>query len=268
MDIRDRPMTMHEEPAEAALAEYLLRRDRGQSVELTELFAAYPGCEAELREFVAQERAVHRAMAGVSPATAPAQNLTGRTLGDFRLVRELGRGGMGIVWEAEQLSLARKVAVKLLPAALCSDPRHRSRFQNEARILAQLEHPNIVNVIAVGEDSEAYFFAMQFVDGMTVENLIRIWSDSTQHSKAAESATVGALSDTIADDRNGSIDRRRTTHATRGLRRVRKAGGGIGPVFASRRKWPTDWYTPMRAGYCTATLSRPTFFSIKLAPLG
>ena len=115
-------------------------------------------------------------MTAVLP-TAPSQDLTGRTLGDFRLLRLIGRGGMGVVWEAEQQSLGRKVAVKLLPGALCSDPRHRTRFQNEARILAQLAHPNIVSVIAVGEEADTYYFAMQYVEGVTADDLIRLWGD-------------------------------------------------------------------------------------------
>jgi serine/threonine protein kinase len=163
-------------PVEAALAEYFARCDRGERVDLTEIAALFPGCEAGLRKFLGQERRLHHVVAAVSPPAADG-NMAGHTVGDFRLRRIIGRGGMGVVWEAEQLSLHRKVAVKLLPGALCSDPRHRTRFQNEARILAQLEHANIVNVLAVGEDADTYYFAMQYVDGMTADDLIRRWSD-------------------------------------------------------------------------------------------
>jgi serine/threonine protein kinase/WD40 repeat protein len=166
------------EPVDAALAEYLLRRERGESVDVSQLIAAYPGCEDELRKFIAQERNVNRVLANGSPAAAPSHDMAGRVLGDFRLRKIIGRGGMGIVWEADQLSLHRKVAVKLLPGAMCSDPRHRTRFQNEARILAQLEHLNIVNVIAVGEEADTYYFAMQYIDGITAEALIRLWEEN------------------------------------------------------------------------------------------
>jgi serine/threonine protein kinase/WD40 repeat protein len=172
-------------PVDAALAEYMLRRERGESVDLSQLIAAYPGCEDELRKFIAQERNVHRAFGNGSPVTSPTHELAGRTLGDFRLRRIIGRGGMGVVWEAEQLSLHRKVAVKLLPGAMCSDPRHRTRFQNEARILAQLEHPNIVNVIAVGEEADTYYFAMQYIEGITADDLIRLWSKKSLLQNAA-----------------------------------------------------------------------------------
>jgi eukaryotic-like serine/threonine-protein kinase len=191
-------------PVEAALADYFDRLDRGTSIELPQIIAAHPGCETGFLQFLNQERKLHAVTAAALTPTAN-ENLTGRALGDFRLRRIIGRGGMGVVWEAEQLSLGRKVAVKLLPGALCSDPRHRSRFQNEARMLAQLEHPNIVNVIAVGEEADALFFAMQYVDGMTVDDLIRDWGDQAQQYKA-ETPIGGALSDMAADDPLGGVN--------------------------------------------------------------
>ena len=119
---------------------------------------------------------------------------------------------MGVVWEAEQLSLGRKVAVKLLPGALCADPRHRTRFQNEARILAQLEHPNIVNVIAVGEEADTYYFAMQYVEGITADDLIRLWSDEKPPHDA----------ETALDAESPRTGRCRGSHAQseKGIRRI------------------------------------------------
>jgi serine/threonine protein kinase len=186
---------------DAAIAEYFLRVDRGEHVEISELVTAYPGCEAELRRFIAQEGNVHRALANGSPPVTRTHDVSGRILGDFRLQRIIGRGGMGIVWEAEQLSLKRKVAVKLLPGALCSDVRHRTRFQNEARILAQLAHPNIVNVIAVGEETDTYYFAMQYIEGVTADDLIRLWEEAGP-PRAAETMHGVALLDTDASTRS------------------------------------------------------------------
>lgn len=74
------------------------------------------------------------------------QKLLFREIGDFRIVRQLGRGGMGIVYEAEQLSLSRKVALKVLPFAMLSDQRSMQRFKNEVAAVASLDHPNIVDV--------------------------------------------------------------------------------------------------------------------------
>jgi serine/threonine protein kinase len=93
-------------------------------------------------------------------------------LGDFRIVREVGRGGMGIVYEAEQLSLGRKVALKVLPFAATLDPRQLHRFQNEARAAASLEQPHIVPVYGVGCERGVNFYAMKFIEGESLADLI------------------------------------------------------------------------------------------------
>ncbi len=90
------------------------------------------------------------------------------TLGDFRLLREVGRGGMGIVYEAEQLSLGRRVALKVLPFASTLHPRQVQRFKNVAAAAASLHHEHIVPVYAVGCDRGVHFYAMQFLDGCTL----------------------------------------------------------------------------------------------------
>src|SRR5919108_2838427 len=94
-------------------------------------------------------------------------------LGDYRLIREVGRGGMGVVYEAEQLSLRRRVALKVLPFAVTADPRQLQRFHNEARAAAQLHHEHIVPVHAVGSERGVHYYAMQFIDGHTLAALIR-----------------------------------------------------------------------------------------------
>src|ERR671923_1694600 len=93
-------------------------------------------------------------------------------LGDYRLLREVGRGGMGVVYEAEQLSLRRPVALKVLPFAATMDPRHLQRFQNEARAAACLHHEHIVPVYAVGCERGVHYYAMQFIDGLTLAQLL------------------------------------------------------------------------------------------------
>jgi hypothetical protein len=94
-------------------------------------------------------------------------------LGDFRIIREAGRGGMGVVYEAEQLSLRRRVALKVLPLAATLDPRQLQRFHNEARAAASLRHPNIIPVHAVGCERGIHFLAMEFVEGRSLAELIR-----------------------------------------------------------------------------------------------
>ena len=93
-------------------------------------------------------------------------------LGDYRLLREIGRGGMGVVYEAEQLSLGRRVAVKVLPMAAALDARQLQRFRNEAQAAAQLHHTHIVPVYAVGCERSVHYYAMQLIDGQSLADVI------------------------------------------------------------------------------------------------
>ncbi|HJT33478.1 MAG TPA: serine/threonine-protein kinase, partial [Pirellulales bacterium] len=108
-----------------------------------------------------------RAGSEASPEFAP------RALGDFQIVRELGRGGMGVVYEAVQLSLGRRVALKVLPFAATFDARQLQRFKNEAQAAALLHHTNIVPVYAVGSDRGVHFYAMQLIEGQSLAVLLR-----------------------------------------------------------------------------------------------
>lgn len=93
-------------------------------------------------------------------------------LGDFRILREVGRGGMGVVYEAYQISLQRRVALKVLPFASAIDQRQLQRFKNEALAAAHLQHTNIVPVHAVGSERGVHYYAMQFIDGQSLAELI------------------------------------------------------------------------------------------------
>ena len=94
-------------------------------------------------------------------------------LGDFRIVREIGRGGMGVVYEAMQLSLNRRVALKVLPFAAALNPKQLQRFKTEAHAAAQLHHTNIVPVYAVGCERGTHFYAMQMIDGRSLDEVIQ-----------------------------------------------------------------------------------------------
>jgi len=105
----------------------------------------------------------------VFSASDPADALPPRAqLGDYRILREVGRGGMGVVYEAEQVSLGRRVALKVLPFAAAIDPKQRQRFQIEAQAAAQLHHPHIVPIFNVGCDQGIHYYAMQFVEGRSL----------------------------------------------------------------------------------------------------
>ena len=97
---------------------------------------------------------------------------TGTELGGYRIEGVLGRGGMGVVYEAEQISLGRRVALKVLPFAATMDPRQLQRFKNEALAAAHLDHPHIVDVHGVGCERGVHFYAMRFVEGHTLAEII------------------------------------------------------------------------------------------------
>jgi eukaryotic-like serine/threonine-protein kinase len=94
-------------------------------------------------------------------------------LGDFRIVREIGRGGMGVVYEAVQISLGRRVALKVLPFAAAMDAKQLQRFKNEAQAAAHLHHTNIVPVFGVGCERGVHYYAMQFIEGQTLAAIIQ-----------------------------------------------------------------------------------------------
>lgn len=109
---------------------------------------------------------------GASGAIDSGETLADRTLGDFRILREIGRGGMGVVYQAEQISLSRTVALKVLPFAGVLDEKQLQRFKNEARAAATLEHPHIVPVYSVGCERGVHYFAMRYIEGQSLAEVI------------------------------------------------------------------------------------------------
>ncbi len=151
----------------------------GEAVDWDEVARAHPQHVDELRQLwpalaVLDElsRSGASGISGVAVHDSANGNPTTGVLGDFRIVREVGRGGMGIVYEAEQISLGRRVALKVLPLASTMDPRRLQRFHNEAKAAACLHHTHIVPVFAVGSERGVHFYAMQFIDGQTLAAVI------------------------------------------------------------------------------------------------
>src|SRR5262249_16783310 len=93
-------------------------------------------------------------------------------LGDFRILREVGQGGMGVVYEAEQVSLGRHVALKVLPRNLLPDARAKRRFEREAKPAASLHHTNTVPVFGVGEQDGLAYYVMQFIQGLGLDEVL------------------------------------------------------------------------------------------------
>ena len=158
----------------AILDAYLRALEQGGAPPREELLAQHPQCAAELAAALDGLEFIHRATREMPHAPKEGGELAERQLlGDFRLVREVGRGGMAVVYEAEQVSLGRRVALKVLPFAAVLDPKQLQRFKNEALAAAHLHHPHIVPVFAVGCERGVHYYAMQLVEGQSLAAVIR-----------------------------------------------------------------------------------------------
>lgn len=150
--------------------------EAGEKVDLETLLAHYPEDADRLRRAVPAMRAMFDlgldTVDDTSRGQTAAQPIHG-ILGDYRILREIGRGGMGVVYEAEQTSLGRRVALKVLPFASMLDERPRQRFQNEARAAATLEHPHIVPIHAVGQQRGVHYYAMKLIHGRSLATVLR-----------------------------------------------------------------------------------------------
>jgi serine/threonine protein kinase/WD40 repeat protein len=148
---------------------------QGQRPSVEEFARRYPEHADEIRDMLpalvlmekaksADDAPDQRRQAKAAAAAAPLSHL-----GDYQILREVGRGGMGVVYEAQQLSLGRHVAIKVLPPHALLDPRQLGRFQREARSAAKLHHTNIVPVFGVGEQDGLHYYVMQFIQGLGLD---------------------------------------------------------------------------------------------------
>ena len=159
--------------------EYADRVARGQSPDVEVLIADHPLLASTLRQVirsldVVHAVSIHSEASGSSGAGLPFElNQSLARMGDFQIIREIGRGGMGVVYEAKQLSLDRAVALKVLPLAASLDETRLKRFQIEIQAAATLQHPNIVPIHATGCDQGVHFYAMQYIAGTPLDRVIQ-----------------------------------------------------------------------------------------------
>lgn len=156
--------------------ELLERARNGNPPSIEEYEQKYPELASELRDlfetlFLMEGLGKKGSVEGHTPAPQHDAAAPSR-LGEFNIVREIGRGGMGIVYEAVQESLGRHVAVKVLPHSTVLSADQIRRFQREARSAASLQHKNIVPVFGVGEENGLHFYVMQYIDGRPLDDVL------------------------------------------------------------------------------------------------
>jgi serine/threonine protein kinase/Tfp pilus assembly protein PilF len=175
--------------------EITARLQAGQSCDIDEYAARFPEYADRLRDWMTVMSAMadlgHSLAVGAtsraalsspaSPRTDDTAGLSTRdeadghvtgVLGDFRILHEIGRGGMGVVYEAEQISIGRRVALKVLPFAAMLDKQQLNRFKNEARAAGTLDHPNIVAIHSVGTERGVHYYAMQLIEGQSLAQVV------------------------------------------------------------------------------------------------
>jgi hypothetical protein len=178
-DVIDREQQLDE-----VLAAYLEAAEKGWAPDRQRLLACYPHLADDLRRFFANQDRVERVAAPLRAGSAdgPPPPCSPTTLADiqnptvqqdarwpvipgYEVLEELGRGGMGVVYRARQTGVDRVVALKMILAGLCAGPQERERFQAEARAVARLQHPGIVQLFEVGEADGRPYLALEYVAG-------------------------------------------------------------------------------------------------------
>jgi serine/threonine protein kinase len=159
------------DPVDQLAEDFVARYRRGERPSVTEYARRYPELAGQIGEVLQALIAIEEF--GLGQDAAPPWEPGPRLLGEYRLLRQVGRGGMGVVYEAEQVSLGRRVAVKVLPPDPLRSPTQSERFRREAQAAAKLHHTNIVPVYGVGEVEGVRYYAMQFIDGRPLDQILR-----------------------------------------------------------------------------------------------
>jgi WD40 repeat protein/serine/threonine protein kinase len=166
-------------PVEVLAEEFLERKRQGEKPTLREYLDRHPELADEIRDLfpaLLMMEDLGDSSGATTGSLAAADRLAvsprPERLGDYRILREIGRGGMGVVYEAEQESLGRRVALKVLAAGALADPQQVRRFEREAKAAARLHHTNIVPVFGVGRQDGHHYFVMQFIPGTGLDAVL------------------------------------------------------------------------------------------------
>ena len=183
-------------PVELLAEEFLDRKRRGERPTLQDYLDRHPELAGEIRDLFPALLMVEdlgESSGGTTGSRAAEDGLAVAArldrLGDYRILREVGRGGMGVVYEAEQESLGRRVALKVLSATSLLDPKQVRRFEREAKAAARLHHTNIVPVFGVGRQDGHHYFVMQYIAGLGLDAVL----DDLRRLRQAKAAAGPAM---------------------------------------------------------------------------
>lgn len=174
---------------------YLSDLEAGRATDPQRLLAEHPAIADRLRACLAGLQLLDRGPAAGVESLAE--------LGGYSIVREIGRGGMGVVYEAVDRGQNRRVALKVLPFAASLDPRQLQRFKNEAHAASHLQHPHIVSVYEVGLAGGVHFYTMQFIEGAS---LTALWQEQRRRKRVAPPGVRSWMGETLATTGEVTLD--------------------------------------------------------------
>jgi hypothetical protein len=158
-------------PVEGLADEFLARYRAGERPALSEYTGKHPELAQQIRDLFPALVMMEEAGPATAARPRPCDGQAPERLGDFRILRGVGRGGMGVVHEAEQEAMGRHVALKVLPRDPSGDPTRLAWFLREAKAAARLHHTNIVPVHEVGADAGVHYYAKQFIQGQGLDEV-------------------------------------------------------------------------------------------------
>jgi serine/threonine protein kinase/Flp pilus assembly protein TadD len=245
------------------------RHRQGERPSVEEYAAAHPELASEIRRLfpaLLMMEQLRPESGELTGSFAPPGHAAPEQLGDYRILRELGRGGMGVVYEAEQESLGRRVALKVLAAQGLQNPKALLRFHREARAAARLHHTNIVPVFGVGECEGQYYYVMQFIPGLgldaVLEEIKRLRGPRMGGGIAASSAGARATSAVTRSLLTGRFAGSPTQETSKVRPALSQAAASTDPVT------PPSIVLPGQAGGSSATDSTGRYaYSVALVGL-
>lgn len=177
---------------EQAVQQFIDAQLQGQNPDIDEFVKQYLDIECQIRQRIQNLQQINNLFDCLAEtndydySNTPADHdLVGQKLGDFEILEVVGQGGMGVVFLARQISLDRKVALKVISDVSGTHSRTLERFKREAKILAKIAHPNIVPIYEVGEEGPYSYFAMEYVDGTSLDRILNSIRNASSNEKAS-----------------------------------------------------------------------------------